>query len=103
MGTRTDDSVDWVVRTNFLADVLQKTNRNWTTVLSDIGVDTIVFHRDWFPSNDLSHIDFVLEQWFGEPTTESKSGHIQIWSLPGPIATRSDAKESLKAYFPELQ
>lgn len=103
MGTRTDDSVDWVVRTRFLEEALETSSTNWNELLSKIGVETVVVHRDWFSSDDLEKLDLVLLQWFGEPTLESNSGHIQIWTLTNTIASRSEALLAMQTYFPEIQ
>ena len=103
MGTRTDNSVDWIVRTNFFEDALYKSTRNWSQLLPDIGVDTIVYHRDWFSSGELDRLDTVLPQWFGPPTIESDSGHILIWMLTSTVANRREAQEALRTYFPEIE
>lgn len=103
MGTRTDDSVDWVVRTKFLEEVLDTPSYNWNEVLSQIGVDTVVLHRDWFAADDLERLDVVLHQWFGTPMITSQSEHIQIWTLNDTVSSRDDAKLALQSYFPEIQ
>ena len=103
MGTRTDDSVDWIVRTQFLEDVLDTPSHNWSELLPQIGVDTVVLHRDWFSTDDINQIDIILSQWFGEPTVTSNSGHIQIWTLSPPLSSRKEAQLAVQSYFPELQ
>ena len=103
MGTRTDDSVDWIIRTLFLEDALGKSKENWSKLLPEIGVDTIVLHRDWFSTVDLETLDIVLNQWFGTPNIESESGHIQIWTLDSKVAEQKSAKENLLRYFPEFR
>ena len=103
MGTRTDDSVDWIIRTQFLEEVLDTPSHNWNELLAHIGVDTVVLHRDWFSTDDVNQIDIILSQWFGKPTATSNSGHIQIWTLSIPPASREEAKLAVQSYFPELQ
>lgn len=103
MGTRTDDSVDWTVRTSFLSDTLDTPTHKWDELFPQIGVDTIVLHRNWFSKDDLAQVDTMFAQWFGEPATESDSGHIQIWTLSGVVSDRNDAKLALRTHFPEFQ
>ena len=103
MGTRTDDSIDWTVRTAFLHDALTDASTDWTTTLLRIGVDTVVFHRDLFSLQDGEHFEKQLGLWFGEPSFHSTDDDILIWILTGTPATRETAIQNLTVLFPEGQ
>ena len=103
MGTRTDDSVDWIVRTAFLHDALTEPSKDWTTTLLSLGVDTLVFHRDLFTLHDASLLENQLAEWFGEPSFQTEHSDIQIWSLSGIPATQDAAQQNLLTLFSEVQ